>query len=124
MLAAMKREEIEAALEEWVNETAIDPHIGAPFVVGGLEIANYNTFLIGHTPTGDPPTSGRRSHHFDLRFLLTPQETWATSQPMTERLLAVAVNDPEIGGRLTYGTRLDGNPNRNRDDGAERTRRT
>lgn len=103
----MTREEIETAVDEWVREVAIDHEIGVPDSAGGCEIAGYRSHLIGHMPTSDPPTTGLRSHHFDLRFLLTAEETKAMIDPMLERLRAAALEDPELGGRLEYRARLE-----------------
>lgn len=107
MLAAVTQEAIEAAVDEWVREVAIDPGTGAPDSAGGFEITDYRSQLVGHTPTGDPPTTGLRSHQLDLRFLLTTEETKATIDPMLDRLRAAALEDPELGGRLDYRTRLE-----------------
>jgi hypothetical protein len=101
------REAIEAAVDEWVREVAVDHRVGVPDSAGGFEIADYRSHLIGHMPTGDPPTTGLRSHHLSLRFLLTPEETKATIDPMLKRLQADSLEDPEIGGRLDYRTRLE-----------------
>lgn len=102
----MTREAIEAAVNEWVREVAVDPRVGVPDSAGGFEIADYRSHLIGHMLTGDPPTTGLRSHHLSLRFLLTAEETKATLEPMLKRLQATALEDPELGGRLDYRTRL------------------
>lgn len=107
MLAAVTREAIEAAVDEWVREVAIDPETGVPSSAGGFEITGYRSHLIGSTPTGDPPTTGLRSHLLSLRFLLTAEETKATIDPMLERLRTAALEDPELGGRLDYRTRLE-----------------
>jgi hypothetical protein len=107
MLAAVTREAIEAAVDEWVRETAIDPKIGVPDSAGGFEITDYRSHLIGHMPTGDPPKTGLRSHHLSLRFLLTAEEKKATIDPMLERLRAAALEDSELSGRLDYRTRLE-----------------
>lgn len=107
MLAAMTREGIETAVDRWVREVAIDPETAAPSSVGGFEITDYRSHLVGHMPTGDPPKTGLRSHHLSLRFLLTAEETKATIDPMLERLRAAAAEDPELRGRLDHGTRLE-----------------
>lgn len=107
MLAAVTREEIETAVDEWVREVAINPAIGVPDSAGGFEITGYKSHLVGSTPTGDPPTTGLRSHLLSLRFLLTAEETKETIDPMLERLRAAALEDPELGGRLDYRTRLE-----------------
>lgn len=103
----MEQRGIEAVVDEWVRATAIDPETGVPESVGGFEITGYRSHLIGHTPTADPPTTGLRSHHLTLRFLLTTEETKATIDPMLERLKASALEDPELGDRLDYRTRLE-----------------
>jgi hypothetical protein len=103
----VERQAIKAAVDEWVREVAIDPRTGVPDSAGGFEITGYRSHLVGHTPTGDPPTTGLRSHQLDLRFLLTTEETKATIDPMLDRLRAVALEDPELGGRLDYRTRLE-----------------
>jgi len=107
MLAAVEREAVERAVDEWVREVAIDPGTGVPNSAGGFEITDYRSHLVGHTPTGDPPTTGIRSHQLDLRFLLTTDETRATIDPILARLRASALEDPELGGRLDYRTRLE-----------------
>lgn len=78
-----------------------------PDSAGGFEIADYRSHLIGHMPTGDLPTTDLRSHHLSLRFLFTAEETKATIDPMLKRLQADSLEDPDIGGRLDYRTRLD-----------------
>lgn len=103
----MTREAIEAAVDEWVREVAIDPTIGVPDSAGGFEITGYDSHLIGSTPTGDPPTTGLRSHLLSLHFLLTAEETKTTIDPMLERLRAAALEDPELSGRLDHRTRLE-----------------
>lgn len=103
----MTQEAIEAAVDKWVREIAVDHRVGVPDSTGGFEIADYRSHLIGHMPTGDPPTTGLRSHHLSLRFLLTAEETKATIDPTLERLRAAALEDPELGGRLEHRTRLE-----------------
>lgn len=103
----MERQAIEKAVDEWVREAAIDPATGAPYVDGGFEITDYATYLIGPMPDSDPPTSGVRTHLFQLRFSLTPAEDRSTVEPMVERLKVRALEDPTLGGRLTYGRRLE-----------------
>lgn len=41
MLAAVTQEAIEAAVNEWVREVAIDPRTGVPSSAGGFEITDY-----------------------------------------------------------------------------------
>ncbi|HEY5941269.1 MAG TPA: hypothetical protein VIT89_00215 [Solirubrobacterales bacterium] len=103
----MTREAIESAVDEWVREVAVNHRVGVPDSAGGFEIADYRSYLIGHMPTGDPPTTGLRSHHLSLRFLLTAEETKTTIDPMLKRLHADSLENPELGGRLDYRTRLD-----------------
>jgi hypothetical protein len=103
----VEQQAIEAAVDQWVREVAVDHRVGVPDSAGGFEIAAYRSHLIGHMPTGDPPTTGLRSHQLDLRFLLTVEETKATIDPMLDRLRATALEDPELGGRLDYRTRLE-----------------
>lgn len=40
MLAAVERETIEAAVDKWVREVAIEPETGVPASAGGFEIAD------------------------------------------------------------------------------------
>lgn len=107
MLTDVEQEAIETAVDGWVREVAIDPRTGVPDSAGSFEIADYRSHLVGHTPTGDPPTTGLRSHQLDLRFLLTAEETKATIDPMLDRLRAAAREDPELGRRLDHRTRLE-----------------
>lgn len=107
MLADVEREAIETAVDGWVREVAIDPRTGVPNSAGGFEITGYRSHLVGHAPTGDPPMTGLRSHQLDLHFLLTAEETKATIDPMLDRLRATSLEDPELGGRLDYRTRLE-----------------
>ena len=103
----MERGEIAAVLDEWVREVVIDPRTGVPFVDGGLDIAGYNTFLIGHMPDADPPKGGTRSHLLNLWFLLTPNEDKRTIGAMVEQLKAAALADPTLAGRLPRAHRLE-----------------
>jgi hypothetical protein len=103
----MERVTVEAAVDRWVREVAVDPKLAVPNTAGGFEIGGYFPFLFGHLPPGAAkPTSGRLSHLLELRFMLTADETPETINPIIERLRAAASADPELDGRLDDGARL------------------
>lgn len=99
----METEAIQQTLADWADEQATDPELGVP-PDAKLRVEGGASFLIGPTEGAEDPSSGVRSHLFDLEFSLGGAVAEDEETALFERLRDAAKHDPSLGGRLPAGS--------------------